>query len=357
MSKSALLASTAAALLLCAMPATAQMSPNEKSAPSPQREPGQAAGQKENRGPESESKQKGSEPKGKGSAQGEMKEQQPGKAKGSAEKGTEPKAKGSAEKATEPKGKGSAEKQGTDKQGTKEPKGTAEKTPQSKDKDKAAGGSDKATGKAGRDDKGAKESDTARPGDKGGSRDRVQLSEEKRSNFSQTLLKDRNVNRARNVNISINIGTRVPRSVRLVALPAAVLAIVPEYRSYRYVVVDEQICIVDPQSYEIVEVIPASGGGMAARGGSGSEKLVLTEEERSIVLAEIDMNGGSTMGLGSLSEGSNVPRDAEVLTFPQTVVQKVPKLKEYKYVAAENRLAIVDGQGTKVQLVLEKQRR
>src|SRR5438105_1043519 len=71
---------------------------------------------------------------------------------------------------------------------------------------------------------------------------RVQLSEQQRTTVHQTLLKERSVNRVTKVNFSINVGTRVPRDVRLEVLPASIIAIVPAYRSYRYFVVNEDIC-------------------------------------------------------------------------------------------------------------------
>ena len=339
MTKSTLMASTAIGLLLCIAPANAQtQQKEEKAAPSQQREPG--ATQKEQQG---EPKQK-AEPKGKGNAQGDMKEQpgkgtaqtKPNEGKGTAEKAPEPKdkaTKGTAEKAPEPKDKAS--------------KGTAEKAPESKDK-ATKGTAEKAPGPQDKGTKGA----ASEPG-KSGNASRVQLTEEKRTNLSQTILKDRNVNRVTNVNISINVGTRLPRSVHLVALPASVIEIVPEYRSYSYLVKDDQICIVDPNSYEIVEIIPASGQ-VATR--SGPATLVLSEEEKAIILREVDMRDGSTLGLGALSEGADVPRDVKVRAFPEMIVQKVPKLKGYSFFTAENRLAIVDQQGTKVQLVLEQRR-
>jgi hypothetical protein len=66
-----------------------------------------------------------------------------------------------------------------------------------------------------------------------------------------------------------------------VAVPASILAIIPEYRSYRYVVVNDQICIVEPNSYEIVEIIPVSGQ-TAARGGP-PVTLVLSDDERTLI--------------------------------------------------------------------------
>ena len=83
---------------------------------------------------------------------------------------------------------------------------------------------------------------------------------------------------------------------------------------------------------------------------------MLTEEEKTIILQNVDMKGGSTLGLGSLSEGAAVPREARLETFSDTVVQQVPKVRGYKFFTAEDRLAIVDPQGTKVQLVIESRR-
>jgi hypothetical protein len=138
-------------------------------------------------------------------------------------------------------------------------------------------------------------------------------------------------------------------------LPASVVAIVPAYRSYRYFVADERICIVDPASYEIVDVIEVSDRTAGTSSGT-TARLVLTEEEKEIILSEVDMRNGSTLGLGALTEGAEVPRRAEVLEFSATVVQKVPKVKGYKYLAAENRVAIVEPHGNKVALVIEQRR-
>jgi len=305
---------------------------------------GQPQAQEKKGEPGSKSTEK-AEPKEKTTkgAQGEPRDKA---TKGTAEKGTEPKdrgTKGTAEKATEPKEKtkGAAEK--TTEPKDKATKGTAEKATEPKTKgsaEKSAEPKDKAT-------KGAAEK---------GSAGRVQLSEQQRTNVGQTLLKDQRVNRATNVNITINVGTRVPRSVRLVALPATVISIVPEYRTYRYFVVDDRICIVDPGTYEIVEIITVSDRTAGDRPSGESARLALTEEEKSIILRVVDMGGNSTLALGSLTEGADVPRDIELRVFSETIVQKVPKVKDYKFFSAENRVAIVDPQGAKVQLVLEKGR-
>jgi len=344
MTKSALLASTAIALILCVAPATAQMQQKEESAPNAQqkaepRDKDAAPGKPEQRG-NAQAEPKDTPPKGNA-----QKSDPQGKAtKGTAEKTEPSKSKGTAEKSTEPKGKST--------------KGTAEKAPQPQDKATkgAAGNEPRDKGTAGTSTQPKDKAAGAEPKDKSGSSSRVQLSEQQRTNVHQTVLKDRNVNRVTNLSISINVGTRVPRSVRLVALPASVFAVVPEYRSYRYFVVDDRICIVEPNTYEIVEVITVSGQTAVREDRGGQAKLVLTDEERMIILREVDMRGGSTLALGALTEGADVPREIEIREFPATVVEKVPKVKGFKFFTAENRLAIVDSRGTKVQLVVEDRR-
>ncbi len=308
--------------------------------------------------------QKGPEPGGQPQAQGAPNgQQEQGSPRTSAPKGQVEKApvpsKGAAQ--AEPKGKGT--------------QGTAEKA-EPKTKTQAQGSEPKAKGSQGTAEraepkgKGVTAQDKREPGKsptqaerkgpepsgqptKGAQREsgnRVQLSEQQRTSVGQTVLKERSVNRATNVHFTINVGTRVPRTLRLAALPADVISLVPSYRSYRYFVVDERVCIVDPATYEIVDIIPVSDRTAGAAPRSGG--LTLTEEERSIILSEVDTRGASTLGLGALTEGTEVPRNVELREFPRTVVEKVPKVQGYKFFTAENRIAIVDPRGGRVQLVI-----
>jgi hypothetical protein len=57
------------------------------------------------------------------------------------------------------------------------------------------------------------------------------------------------------IDIDVSVGVAVPRHVHLVAIPEDIVVIVPEWRRYRYIVVEDTICIVDPGTYEIVDVI------------------------------------------------------------------------------------------------------
>jgi hypothetical protein len=84
----------------------------------------------------------------------------------------------------------------------------------------------------------------------------VQLSETQRTQIKGIVVKDRNVARADNVNFSINVGVAVPRTVHFAVLPADIVEVVPEYRGFDYVVVGEQLLIIDPNTMLIVEILP-----------------------------------------------------------------------------------------------------
>src|SRR5262249_34183819 len=92
-------------------------------------------------------------------------------------------------------------------------------------------------------------------GVRGGS---VQLSEDQRSQIKTVIGHGRGPRLSRSdVNFSISVGTRVPRSVHFVTLPSEIVRIVPQYRGYEYFLVEDEIVIIDPQTLEIVAVIPA----------------------------------------------------------------------------------------------------
>jgi len=84
----------------------------------------------------------------------------------------------------------------------------------------------------------------------------VQLSETQRTQIKSVVGKGRNFARVDNVNFSINVGVAVPRTVHFEVLPADIVEVVPEYRGFDYVVVGDQLLIIDPNTMLIVDVLP-----------------------------------------------------------------------------------------------------
>jgi hypothetical protein len=80
------------------------------------------------------------------------------------------------------------------------------------------------------------------------------LTTEQKSKIRTTVL-TQNAPRVTNVNFSIRVGTVVPRSVRLVAVPAPIIEVYPAYRGFLYFVHGDEIIIVEPGTLRIVTVI------------------------------------------------------------------------------------------------------
>jgi hypothetical protein len=64
-----------------------------------------------------------------------------------------------------------------------------------------------------------------------------------------------NAPRVNSVNFSINVGTVVPRSVRVVRVPQTLVEIHPAWRDYMYFVTADEIIIVEPGTLRIVAVL------------------------------------------------------------------------------------------------------
>jgi uncharacterized protein DUF1236 len=82
----------------------------------------------------------------------------------------------------------------------------------------------------------------------------AKLSTEQRTQIT-TVIRNEHVAPVTNVNFSISVGTRIPREVRYHPLPAEVVTIYPEWRGYNYVLVRDQIVVIDPQTLEIVAIL------------------------------------------------------------------------------------------------------
>jgi hypothetical protein len=90
-----------------------------------------------------------------------------------------------------------------------------------------------------------------------GTRAHINLTPEKRTRIHETLIHVRNAPRVSSVNFNVSVGTRVPRSVRFVALPQTIVEIEPAWRGFEYFMIGDEIVIVDPRSLEIVAIVDA----------------------------------------------------------------------------------------------------
>src|SRR5262249_27987701 len=160
-----------------------------------------------------------------------------------------------------------------------------------------------------------------------------------------------NRDRISRVQFTRRVGTRIPRSVRLFVVPAAVLAIFPYYRDYRYVVEGDTICIVDPDTYEIVDVLDE---GIYPSSRPQVAELTLTGRERGLVLDSIPPDFPQVRLHLRLALGAEIPATVELHEFPPLLIDQVPKLRDFRFVLSQDQIVIVAPQDLSIVLVLDR---
>jgi hypothetical protein len=192
-----------------------------------------------------------------------------------------------------------------------------------------------------RDGDRTRDRDQARDTDRSRASDR-QVSEQQRTRIS-TSIRQANVQPVRNVNFSVSVGAVVPASVHFYPVTPAIVEIYPEYRGYQFVVVEEDILIVEPRTRKIVTVIDNGGGRAATRSRS---KLTLTEKQRDVIrrnaVQRRTTGSARTTTIEEYEIGDDIPETVEIETFPDTIYTEVPEIRSYRYVVRDDDIYVID---------------
>jgi len=171
------------------------------------------------------------------------------------------------------------------------------------------------------------------------------LDDRQRTRVTESITK-LNARPMENVDFSLSVGTVVPRDVRFQPLPADVVEVVPQYRGYNFFVVRDDIVIVDPSSYQIVDVLPRTGRATAA--APASRKMTFSDTDRAVIRkharsarAEQRTTGSSTTST-RVRVGDRLPDSVEIRSFPEEVYRESPTLREYRYIERDNRTYVVE---------------
>jgi hypothetical protein len=183
----------------------------------------------------------------------------------------------------------------------------------------------------------------------------VSLSAQQQTRIGQTIA-HHNVKSITNVNFSISIGTQVPRSVQLRALPSDLVTFVPQYRGYSYFVVEEQIVIVEPSSHEIVAVMPYTGSTRTAAprdGAMASRSVKLDSGQRDVIRKHVTREHkpaerSVVTSRKHYSVGEQVPRSVTIESFPETVYTEVPTVRRYRYFRDDDDVMLVDPEDDRI---------
>jgi hypothetical protein len=157
------------------------------------------------------------------------------------------------------KERGAQEQRGTNQRGAHEERGTRERGAQEqpgtnqRGAQEERGGANVRGAETGKGTSGASVTGSARDS----RATSVKLSQDQRTRIGAIIGKGHANRVTTNEHFDVSVGARVPRSVHIVVLPEDIVQIVPEYRGFDYVMVGDEILIIDPDTLEIVAVIPA----------------------------------------------------------------------------------------------------
>jgi hypothetical protein len=162
--------------------------------------------------------------------------------------------------------------------------------------------------------------------------------------------------------LSVSIGAIVPSSIRLYDVPLDIVDIYPGFRGHKFVVVDDEVVIIEPGNRRIVTMIPLSDERSVARAeartttGSApsGERFRLLPQQRTIiretVLQEPICHYEQRLEFFLVIP---FPTTVRVCEFPERVVSEVPEVSRYRYVTRGDEVLIVDPEEQRVVEVIE----
>jgi hypothetical protein len=172
----------------------------------------------------------------------------------------------------------------------------------------------------------------------------VNINDQQRTRIAAVLSSSR-VRPITNVNFRLDVGVAVPRAVVLHTLPANIVAIVPQFRSHRFFVANDQIVIVEPRQKTIVAVLPAGGTARAQAPAPAAKKISFTDQQREVIRKRAStLRSTATTGSSAsrLVVEQEVPATIELEEFPAEIVTEVPVVRPFRFFRQDNDIVVVD---------------
>jgi Protein of unknown function (DUF1236) len=139
------------------------------------------------------------------------------------------------------------------------------------------------------------------------------------------------------VDFSVATGTVLPEHVSIHPLPERIVEIVPQYRGYDFIMVRQEIVIIEPRTRRIVTVLHGEGRSAvnAPRG-----QLHLTSKQRHLIRQNLTRNRSAAHA--DVQPGERVPDDISLMDMPEAIVGEVPIIRPYSYFETDEDVVLVD---------------
>jgi hypothetical protein len=155
-------------------------------------------------------------------------------------------------------------------------------------------------------------------------------------------LRNENVQRLDRADFALAVGTAIPAYVALNPLPESIVEIVPQYRGYDFVMVRDEIIIVEPRTRHIVTVLRGEGRSVAtAEQGQTVGHVRLTHHQRRLIRHDLFTSESESVPLESVWIGERLPADISLLPIPEDVLDQIPTIGQYRYVVTGNDVVLV----------------
>ncbi|KRQ08326.1 hypothetical protein AOQ71_22850 [Bradyrhizobium manausense] len=179
------------------------------------------------------------------------------------------------------------------------------------------------------------------------------VNDDQRRQVVDQLRRDRTAT-SQNLNVQLNVGTRLPRGVQARRLPPDIVRIMPQYRDYEYTVIDNRVAIIDPRRREVVDILD-DGPGYSRAAAYSRDRVVIDDDTRRR-FREMVRSSSTTVGSTSPSAGGGGTSASNCLSLqpvPEELARNHPELANYRYLAIGDQVVLVDPQQQKVVQVID----
>ena len=147
--------------------------------------------------------------------------------------------------------------------------------------------------------------------------------------------------RVDHADFGLNVGASVPANERLQPLPPQAEAIDPRLTGDKFLIVENEIVIVDPRTYSVVALIPEASGPEQSGAAQANE---MSEDQQDQIRQSVANNSSACLDHAdfALNVGAAVPRNEPLEPLPPEAVADNPQFSGDSFLVVEDRIVIVD---------------
>ncbi len=165
--------------------------------------------------------------------------------------------------------------------------------------------------------------------------------------------------------IPATVGATVPAGIQVYGVPAEIVAIDPAFAGGQFVVVGDDVVILEPDSRRIVAMLSRTSGAyvaerMAAPATTVSttglappeDRVRLSRAQTAAIRTVLRQRECRYARRADFFVGDVVPGTAPLCNFPERVIAAVPDIEGYRYVTRRNAVVVVDPDSDRVVSVI-----